>query len=106
MAEIRLFDSHLHLSDQAFEGRADLFDAFARLGTRGDDRSVFERPPRQRVTHVLLGELPHLLVDEILLRQDDEAAVDAEQRADREVFSCLGHDAFVRGDDEHHEIEP
>ena len=92
-------------ANETLEGRPDLVDPFARLGARGEDGHVGEGAAGEGVAHVFAGELEHLVVDEVELRQHDEATVDAEQLADREVLASLGHDAFVRCDDEHHEVE-
>ncbi len=50
--------------------------------------------------------LDPLGVDEIALRQHDQAAPHAEQVADVEVLARLRHHALVGGDHEHDEVEP
>src|SRR5205823_3246149 len=45
------------------------------------------------------------VVDEIPLRQRDHAALDAEERQDREMLTRLWHDPLVRRDDQHHRVD-
>ena len=92
-------------ADQLEQGLAHALDARSRLGARGEDRHLGQGPAGQRVAHLLGRELDHLFVDEVRLRQDDQTTVDAEQLADGEMLLRLGHHAFVRSHDEHHQVE-
>ena len=47
----------------------------------------------------------HLVVREIALRDDDDAARNAEQPADVEVLARLRHDRFVGGDHQQHGVD-
>ena len=62
--------------------------------------------PRQRGAHVVAHEREPLLVDEIGLRERDDAGMDAEQTEDGEMLARLRHDAFVGRDDEQREVDP
>ena len=70
----------------------------ATIGASGSTR-------RDRRAHVLLDEREPLVVDEIGLRERDDAAPHAEQLENREMLARLRHHAFVGGDDEQREID-
>ena len=69
------------------------------------DRRVGKRTRRDRGAHILLDEREPLVVDQIGLRERDDAASYAEQLEDREVLSRLRHHAFVGGNDEQGEVD-
>ena len=73
-------------------------------------RDAHDRPPLQeRARHQLadleLGDRLGVGVDEVALRQRDEAARDAEQPADVEVLARLRHHRLVGGDDQQRRVD-
>ena len=84
---------------------ADVVEPGAGLGRRGEDRRVRERRGRDRGADVGAHHREPFLIDQIALRQHDQASTDPEQVADVEVLAGLRHHAFVRGDHEDHDID-
>ena len=82
------------------ERRAQLVEPRAGARAHSDDRRA-----RHELLRLGARELERLVVDEIDLRQRDDAALDAEQPQDREVLVRLRPRAFVRVDDEQEEVD-
>jgi hypothetical protein len=64
------------------------------------DRLSFQERALDQFLDIIERQGLHLLVDQVFLRQGDEARPNAEKSADLEVFHGLGHDPLVGG---HHE---
>ena len=77
-----------------------LVEPRARARAHRDDRRAGHELLRLRAR-----ELERLLVDEVGLRQRDDAALDAEQAQDREVLERLRPRALGRVDDEQEEVD-
>ena len=92
------------LGRTAVDMGAQSVDALAGDGRDGEDGRVFQETALEEVAYVFLHQFEPLGIDHVALGQGHEAAVDAEQGADVEVFAGLRHDAFIRGDDQHDEI--
>ena len=70
------------------------------------DRRAARGGLREQRAHLVLARARHVsLSTEIALGERDDAALDAEQLADREVLARLRHHALVGGDDEQHEVD-
>ena len=79
--------------------------AFAGLGRHREQRRAFEERSFEEFGNVLDGEFEQLGIDHVDFGHGDEAMLDPKQGADFEVLARLRHDAFVRGDDQHHEVD-
>src|SRR5881628_1874524 len=66
---------------------------------------AFEERGADERHDVVAHEREPVGLDEIGLRQHDEAALDAKERADREVLARLRHHALVGGDDQHRQVD-
>ena len=82
------------------ERRAQLVEPGAGARARHDDGHA-----GKELLHLEPRELERVGVDEIGLRQRDDAAVDAEQAQDREVLVRLRPRSFARVDDEEEEVD-
>ena len=81
--------------------RPQLVETRTRLGAHRDDLDAGDELAR-----LLDPDLERLLVDEVRLRQRDDAAFDPEQAQDREVLERLRPGALGRIDDEQEEVDP
>ena len=87
------------------EGGAQLRQADASRGRRGDDVGRAEERAGDQVAHLQRPQFERRRIDGVALRQRDHAAPDAEQVQDFEVFARLRHDAVVGRDGEQREVE-
>ena len=85
---------------QGEEGRTQLVEPGPRTGGDTQDGSLLQERAGHELARLHLGEGLRLRVRQVALGEDDEAAGDPEQPADREVLAGLGHDRLVGG---HHE---
>jgi len=92
-------------AEDRLQRREELLEPSPRRRGDVDDRSVGERRARERGADLRADEGRPLVVDEIALAEDDHASLDAEQLEDREVLPGLGHDALIRGHDEHDRVD-
>src|SRR2546427_1086416 len=90
---------------EAPERSAKLQQPLTRLRRDGKERRALEERAAHERRDLVLHELEPVALDEIGLGQHDEAALDVQERADREVLARLGHHALVGGDDEHREVD-
>ena len=89
-----------------FEQRfSKLVDTFAGLRRDGHDRAAFEECADKVVFNVAAGQLNHVFVDEVDLRQRDEANLNAQQIHNVEMLARLRHDRVVRRDDQHGNVD-
>src|SRR2546425_5323045 len=95
----------LFRSGEAPERSAKLQQPLTRLRRDGKERRALEERAAHERRDLVLHELEPVALDEIGLGQHDEAALDVQERADREVLARLGHHALVGGDDEHREVD-
>ena len=65
----------------------------------------FEECAADQRADVVLDQLEPAGVDEVALRQDDEAAGEAQEAEDLQVLAGLRHDRVVGGDDEQRQVE-
>ena len=65
---------------------------------------AFQKAARHELTHVFRNQRQPVGIDHINLGQGHKAAPDAEQRADFQMLARLRHDAFIRCNDQHHEV--
>ena len=70
-----------------------------------DERRGRERGIAEDRGHIRARERRPFIVDQIPLRQCDDAALDAEDAKDRQMLARLGHDALVERHDEQHGID-
>ena len=70
-----------------------------------DDRRCFERRSRQHLADIALDKREPVVIDEIALRERDDAVPHVEQIEDGEVLSRLRHHTVVGGDDEQRDID-
>ncbi len=77
-----------------------------RQGDRGEapDGRLFQEGALQGLPHLLLHQFEPVLLHHVGLGEDHQALLDLEQLADFQVLPGLGHDAFVRGDDQGHQV--
>ena len=68
-------------------------------------RRVFEKRAADEFFHFEFHDVEMVRRDEIALREDDDAALDAEQAADVKVFARLRLDGFIGGDHQQDEID-
>ena len=83
------------------ERRPQLVEPHPRLGADGDDLRL-----RDELARLLDRDLERLLVDQVGLRDRDDARLDAEQPQDREVLERLRPRALGRVDHEQEEVDP
>ena len=86
--------------EEVVERRPEVVEPLPGLGRDPHDPGARERGLGQALPDLLLGEVERVRVDEVALRQRDDAAGDPEHVEDREVFLGLRPPALVRGDDE------
>ena len=76
----------------------------AGLGRDRDERGLFEEGAFDEFADLVLHEREPVLVHHVHLGQHDQALFHMQEVADGKVLAGLGHDAFVRGDHEHHDV--
>ena len=92
------FRHRLYLGDEVRK-------APARKSVRLDDIGVGGRRIGQLGANVLLDQLPHVFVDRIGLRDDDEILLDAQERQNIHMLDRLRHDAFIGVYDQQHHAQ-
>ena len=88
------------VGQQLIQGRPEVVDALAGLGGNPDDTSSGEDGPVEPFADLLFRQVEAVLVDEIPLREGDDAAGDTQDVEDREVLLRLLPPSLVGGDDE------
>src|SRR6266403_5034267 len=71
----------------------------------GDDWRAFEEGAAQVVFYLQADQTGGISIDQVGFREDDNAALDAEQPANIEMFAGLRLDGFVRGDYQQHQVD-
>ena len=64
----------------------------------------FQEGALEGLPHLLFHQLQPVLLHQVGLGEDHQALLDLEQLADLQVLPGLGHDAFVGGDDQGHQV--
>ena len=79
---------------------------FALLGHGGKalDGRPLQEGARQGLPHLLFHQFQPVFLHQVGLGEDHQALLDLEQLADFQVLPGLGHDAFVGGDDQGHQV--
>ena len=88
------------LGEQLVERRPEVVEALAGLGRDADDAGCGQGGAFDALPDLFLREVEGVLVDEVALRQRDDAARDAKDVQDREMLLRLLTPSLVRGDDE------
>ena len=81
-----------------------LRDSLTRNSGNGQHRSVFQKRPPEKIPDILFDKTEPVGIDHIFFGEHDKAFPDAEQAAYFKVLPCLGHNALVRGDDQHDHV--
>ena len=87
------------------QGGLQVVEAAAGHRRDGDERRLLEERLADQLAHLGLDDGPRLLVDEVRLRPDEDAAPHVEEREDGEVLARLRHDRVVGGDDEERDVD-
>ena len=93
-----------HLGRQLRQGGEHGVGAFA--GDRGEahDGRPLQEGAHQGVPDFLLHQVQPVFLHQINLGEDHQPLLDLEEFADLQVLPGLGHNAFVRGNDQGHQI--
>jgi len=98
--------SRLEPVEDRVKAGGQLIKPFSRDRRNRDERRTSQRGGLERVAHLALDKLIPDLIDEVDLRQCHHAMAYAEEIDDVQVLARLGHDALVRGHDQHHRVDP
>src|SRR5438477_2593577 len=98
--------SRLEPVEDRVKARGQLTHPFSIDRRHSDDLYTLQRRVLERIAHLTVDELVPDLIDQVDLRQRDHAFANAEEIDDVQVLAGLGHDTLVRGDDQHHRIDP
>ena len=76
----------------------------ARGRGNGKDRRVFQKSALQEALDVFFDQGDPVRLDHVGFGQSHKAVADAQQGTDFQMLAGLGHDALVRGNDQHDEV--
>ena len=93
-----------HLGRQGRQGGQQML--LAEPGDRGEahDGGAVQKGALEGLPHFLLHQLQPVRLHQVHLGEDHQALLDPKELADLQVLPGLGHDPFVRGDDQGHQV--